>query len=169
VAVDGRRTPEENLSSAAWSKAVGLSIALMIAYFVVDNHIDLYPWNNLVESQLPSTLVGVIPFSVYAVGFWFGIRWLMLVGTVHAYVWLLLQLRQWWVPYLFGPTFLHRSFGWYREGGYDETVRFLPRIGERPVPDAQHVVLEVLSLIVVVTTTMAFVKAIHQRRPRNAA
>jgi hypothetical protein len=119
VAVDGRRTPEENLSSAAWSKAVGLSIALMIAYFVVDNHIDLYPWNNLVESQLPSTLVGVIPFSVYAVGFWFGIRWLMLVGTVHAYVWLLLQLRQWWVPYLFGPTFLHRSFGWYREGGYD--------------------------------------------------
>jgi hypothetical protein len=153
----------------AWSKTAVFSIVLMLAYFVVDNHVDLYPWNNLVEAQLPSTLTGVIPFSIYAVAFWFGVRWLMLVGTVHAYVRLGLQIRQWWIPYLFGPTFLHRSFEWYREGGYDETVRFLPEMAGRPVPDAQHVVLEALSLVVVVTTTVAFAKALRNSRPHNNA
>ena len=41
----------------------------MLAYFVVDNHIDLYPGNNLTTSQLASTLAGLIPFTVYAAAF----------------------------------------------------------------------------------------------------
>jgi hypothetical protein len=32
----------------------------------------------------------------------YGIRWLTVVGTIHSYVWFALQVRQWWVPYLFG-------------------------------------------------------------------
>ena len=52
-----------------WSWIASGSIVVMLAYFIVDNHVDLYPWNNLVTSQLPSTLAGVIPFGLYAVAF----------------------------------------------------------------------------------------------------
>ncbi|MGZ3271901.1 MAG: hypothetical protein ACXU71_13130 [Croceibacterium sp.] len=125
-----------------WNWIASGSIVVMLAYFVVDNHVDLYPWNNLTTSQLPSTLAALIPFGVYATAFALGVRWLMLVGTVHSYVWLALQIRQWWIPYLFGPTALHRDFGWYFANGYDRTIKILPEIDDRPIPDAQHLVLQ---------------------------
>jgi hypothetical protein len=83
------------------------------------------------------------------------IRWGMLVGTVYAYVWLLLQIRQWWIPYLFGPTALHADFGWYYEHGYTETLKVLPPIGDRPIPDLQHMTLQLLSLVVVIAASVA--------------
>ncbi|NCC37362.1 MAG: hypothetical protein EOM24_35925, partial [Chloroflexia bacterium] len=71
-----------------WRVASAALISVMLVYFVVTNHIVLYPWNNLAAAgnQWPSTLVGLIPFSIYAVAFASGIRWLMLVGMVHSYV-----------------------------------------------------------------------------------
>jgi hypothetical protein len=82
---------------------------LMLIYFTVDNHIDLYPWNNLrsPRAELPSTLAGWIPFSLIIAGVTLRMRRGMLIGTVYAYVWLLLQIRQWWIPYLLGRTRLH--------------------------------------------------------------
>jgi hypothetical protein len=69
---------------------------------------------------------------------------------VHSYVWLALQIRQWWIPYLFGPTALHRDFGWYFAHGYDRRTKILPSIDDRPIPDAQHLVLQALSLVVAI-------------------
>jgi hypothetical protein len=133
-------------------------MSLMILYFVTINHVDLYPWNNLIVSQLTSTFAGVIPFSIYLIAFLKGIHWLMLIGVVHSYVWLGLQVRQWWIPYLFGPTPIHHDFGWYTDHGYGETLKFLPAVGNRPVPDAEHIVQQLLSLAVVITSTIAYMK-----------
>ena len=142
----------------SWSWIVSVSIVVMLAYFVLDNHADLYPWNNLITSQLASTLAAVIPFGLYAVAFALGIRWLMVVGAVHSYAWLALQIRQWWIPYLFGPTALHREFGWYVTHGYDRTIKILPSIDDRPIPDAQHLVLQALSLVVAIAATVAVLR-----------
>jgi hypothetical protein len=57
-------------------------------------------------------------------------RWGMLIGTVYAYVWLLLQIRQSWIPYLLGHTRLHDDFTWYHDHGYAETLKVLALIGE---------------------------------------
>jgi hypothetical protein len=151
------RTGDRETHARRWRLAGAALIGVMLVYFVVTNHVDLYPWNNLdaAGNQWPSTLVGLIPFSIYAVAFAVGIRWLMLVGMVHSYIWLALQIRQWWVPYLFGATPLHRDLSWYAAGGYTETLRILPLIGDRPAPDAQHLVLELISLGVVLVTTVA--------------
>lgn len=161
VATQQGRRSSAALAGGRWPWVAVAAIALMLAYFVITNHVDLFPWNNLEAggSQLPSTLSGVIPFGIIALVFALRIRWLMLVGMVYSYVWFLLQMRQWWIPYLFGSTPLHRSFDWYTDHGYDETIRFLPVIDGRPVLDAQHVVLEVLSLLVVLATTVAYVRA----------
>jgi hypothetical protein len=85
--------------------------------------------------------------------FAFRVRWGMVAGTIYAYVWLLLQIRQWWIPYLFGPTPLHRDLSWYHEHGYSETLKILPPIRDHPIPDLQHMSLQALSLIVAVTAT----------------
>lgn len=149
-----------------WSWAAVATIVAMLTYFIVTNHVDLSPWNNLgvAGPQLASTLSGVIPFAIIATVFAIRIPWLMLVGMIYAWVWLLLQIQQWWIPYVFGETRLHRSFVWYVEGGYNETVSLLPEIAGRPVPDAQHLVLELLSLLVVITTTTAL---LHLWRARG--
>jgi hypothetical protein len=87
------------------------------------------------------------------------------VGAVWTVVWFLLQLRQWWLPYLFGPTLLHSDFRWYVEHGYTETLRILPRRSTRPTPDLQHMTLQILSLSAAVLTVRAYVKmrAVSQR------
>jgi hypothetical protein len=81
---------------------------------------------------LPSTLAGWIPFSLIIAGVTLRMRWGMLIGTVYAYVWLLLQIRQWWIPYLLGRTRLHDDFSWYHDHGYAETLKVPAPIGERP-------------------------------------
>jgi hypothetical protein len=93
--------------------------------------------------------------------FAFSVRWLMVVGTVHSYVWLALQIRQWWIPYLFGPTHLHRDFQWYVAQGYDRTIKILPAVEDRPAPDAQHLVLQALSLVVAIAATVAVLRYPH--------
>ena len=158
----------EHASQAKQARfAAVVAMGTMLGYFVLVNHVNLYPWNNLVSSQLPSTLAGVIPFAIYMLAFARGARWLMLIGVVHSYVWLLLQVRQWWVPYLLGPTPIHKDFSWYTEHGYAATMKFLPAIDDRPVPDAEHIVQQVLSLVVVVATTWAYVLTCREARMRR--
>jgi len=45
------------------------SIVSMLAYYVLDDHVDLYPWNNHITSQLASTLAALLPLCLYAVAF----------------------------------------------------------------------------------------------------
>jgi len=42
-----------------------VALGLMLGYFAVDNHVPLYPWNNLAAAgpQWPSTLAGWVPGS----------------------------------------------------------------------------------------------------------
>ena len=144
-----------------------IALALMLIYFTVDNHVGLNPWNNLAQAgpQWPSTLAGWIPglFTLWAL--WRRSRWAVGVGAIWTVVWFLLQLRQWWLPYLFGPTLLHSDFRWYVEHGYTETLRILPRRSARPTPDLQHMTLQILSLSAAVLTVRAYVKmrAVSQR------
>jgi hypothetical protein len=102
-----------------WIRTAISSQLVMLIYFTIDNHVDLYPWNNSRSpvAELPSTLAAWIPFLLIMLTFAYRISWGMVAGTIYTYVWLLLQIRQWWIPYLFGPTPLHRDFSWYYEHG----------------------------------------------------
>ena len=136
-----------------WSLAASIALALLLIYFIITNYVDLAPFNNLAAagSQLPSTLMAVIPFGMLLLGLRLEkSRWIY-AGWIWSMVWLLLQIRQWLLPYLFGTTFLHENFAWYFQHGYAETTKLMPVIDGRPTPDLQHNVLQVVSLGVVLT------------------
>ncbi len=126
-----------------------ISIIVLCVYFVIDNHVRLPPWNNLDAAgpQLRSTLTGIAPMMIGLIGLALRIRWLVAIVAAWSVVWFAAQMQQWWIPYLFGPTPLHADFSWFTEKGYAQTLAVLPRIADRPAPDAQHLTLEALSLI----------------------
>lgn len=142
------------------------AIAVLLAYLLVTNHVPLAPWNAVSGGgHWLGSLAALAPFGLVALAV--GARQALAigVGALWAVVWFGMQLVQWWVPYLFGPTPLHRSFDWYTEGGYASTLSILPAIGDRPVPDLQHLVLQVLTIVVIVATTRAAVAARAARPP----
>lgn len=138
----------------------GISVAAMLAWFVVTNHVDLFPLNDLSRQgdQLSSTLSGFIPFGLALLSVSvFPNVWLILFWTGYAYVWLALQSFTWWVPYLLGPPAEHRS-------EYANTIRILPAVDGRFGPDLQHLVLEVLSLAMAVALTVLTIHLLRNRR-----
>ena len=82
----------------------------------------------------------------------------MLAGFAGYAFWLYLQLVSWWQPYLFGG----RTIGpnWY----FAKTYKFLPAIGERPTPDACHIVLQVLLVAVIVSGAITIWQSWRHRR-----
>jgi hypothetical protein len=135
-------------------EAALILVALMLTYFALVNHVSLRPWNNLsaTRPQLRSTMVGLVPALLVIIALLRGQG--LTLASVWLWVWLLLQIRQWWVPYWLGPTRLHKSFEWYSAGGYDHTLRFLHPPAGRPAPDWQHVVLQALTLLAAVAVTL---------------
>ena len=136
-----------------WIRIAISSQLVMLIYFTIDNHIDLYPWNNLRS-----------PVAEHA-------RWLDSVSFDHVDIRLSCALghgrgnnlcvrvvavaNQAVVDSLSAwSTPLHRDFSWYYEHGYTETLKALPPIGDHPVPDLQHIFLQLLSLVVAVTATI---------------
>jgi hypothetical protein len=55
---------------------------------------------------------------------------------MHSRFWLMLRIRQWWIPFLLTPIALHRDLSWHVAHGYDRTSKVLPGIDDRPIPDA---------------------------------
>jgi hypothetical protein len=132
------------------------SEAILISYFTVQNHVNLGPWNNLPTAgpQLRSTLVGVLPGVGVLTALLIGGPRTKRIAATWSWAWLGLQVAQWWVPYLFDVHPLTREGGqWYVDGGYERTVHLIPTEAGRVVPDAQHNILQLLSLIAAITTT----------------
>ena len=81
---------------------------------------------------------------------------LTFAALVISIVWLSLQFRQWYIPYLFGKG----NTDWFIEHGYDATMKILPAISGRVVtPDLQHNILQLLSAVVIFTAVKAFLQS----------
>ena len=136
--------------------AAATTQAVLIAYFTVQNHVPLAPWNNLEAAgpQLRSTLVGVLPGLGVLAALLVGGPRAQRVAAAWCWLWFGLQIAQWWVPYRFGVHPLTQDGGeWYTDGGYDQTLHLIPPEAGRVVPDAQHNVLQLLSLLAAILTT----------------
>ena len=131
--------------------------SLMLVYFFLINHVRLSRFNNITRlgTQWRSTAVGLIPGILIIATLAFSNDLEAALGAGWLWLWFALQIRQWWVPYLFGQTALHRDFRWYVAGGYDKTIRLLPERAGRPSPDLQHLILQILTLLAATAVSVA--------------
>jgi hypothetical protein len=139
------------LRQRGWNTTAILSQLATAVYLQVVEWIHLFPWNDLSKGNMQERLDVALLAGQLLIAYWF-LRQrlaLMCLGWLGYAAWLYLQIDSWWEPYLLGG----RSVGptWY----FARTFKFLPQIADRPTPDANHVVLQLLIVAVLVSGAMA--------------
>ncbi|WP_433381691.1 hypothetical protein ACQPZX_17555 [Actinoplanes sp. CA-142083] len=131
-----------------------------VAYFAITTLVDLYPLNNVRDAkrseQLTEVAVNAPVMAMPAVllGLAGGLR-LPVLGYAGGALELLAAiggLTLWWMPYLVGVTAPWATAGtgvtWaeLHSRTYAQTLIVLPRIGNRPRPNVEHMILHALML-----------------------
>ena len=135
--------------------SVAAQLGLLI-YFQLHEWIHLPRWNDDLSGNSQGRLDVVL--GVIQVGIIVGVGAesivAMTLGVVVYAAWLGLQVIGWWIPYLRGASDAHSRF---YEKHWARTWRFLPPIGDHPVPNAAHVGLQVLIVASLASTGGALI------------
>ncbi|WIM99482.1 hypothetical protein ACTOB_003137 [Actinoplanes oblitus] len=149
-----------------------LALALIlaaVAYHAVMTLTDLFPFNNIrgaTRSERRTEVainapVMALPAVLLAVAAATSIPVLGYAGAVVESLAVLGGLLLWWSPYLAGVTMpwatagVGASWSELHARTYGRTVIVLPRIGDRPRPNLEHMILHALMLAAAVTTFLA--------------
>jgi hypothetical protein len=144
-------------------------LSATVAYFLLITLVDLHPFNNVRDAKrseqivevavnapimaLPAILLGLAatiasPVLGYLAG---GLELLIAIGG----------LLLWWMPYLIGVTAPWATAGtgvtWsdLHARTYAHTLIVLPRIGNRPRPNLEHMILHALFLAAAICAFVA--------------
>ncbi|MFI9577190.1 hypothetical protein ACIG5D_37645 [Microbispora rosea] len=140
------------------------------AYFVLITLADLFPFNNVREAKRSEKLTEVtvnapvlaLPALLLVWASAAGLPVLAYAGAAVELLALLGGLALWWLPYLAGVTVPWATAGtgetWaaLHARTYAKTVIVLPRRGDRPRPNLEHMILHTLMLL---ATVCAFAAA----------
>ncbi len=125
---------------------------ILLLYLAVTDWIDLHPWNDRetlpVRQKLLISAANYTPLVLIGFAFTTGSLFLALVATAFAIIDFAMHIACWWVPYFFGAS-------QQQQVEYDQlfshTIRVLPRIGNHPVPNAEHTVVGLLMVMMVIS------------------
>ncbi len=133
-------------------------------YLQLVEWVDLFPWNDLSKGNQQEVMDVALLAGQALIAFWFVRQRLLLMclGWASYAFWMYLQIVSWWRPYLFGNRVVGPN--WY----FAKTYKFLPQIDQRPTPDADHVVLQILLLGVLVTGAIAIWRSASAARVAKA-
>lgn len=140
--------------------AITFSASLFI-YTVCMHLIPFEPWNDLERMQKSlrnAEILWSIPFILYPCVYYFEIMELLGIYILYTAMYLAVQVRVWWIPYVRGsmdPRLKIRAYI------FERTHRFLESRGERPVPDTQHIIQQVIGTIVLISITSVFFQMDH--------
>lgn len=162
-----------NDASARW---LGISLALqcvLAAYFETILWFPLGRWNDqpgvrLIQAArdgqavaaMGVTLAVALPLLLFAVAFARHWSWLMWIGLVGYGTWSVLEIRSWWIPWIFGAD----ARALHNQEFLGRTLKLFPVSSTHPAPDAMHFVLNVILFAVVVTTAIGLAHARSRAR-----
>ena len=140
-------------------------VLVALAYFVTTTLVDLRPLNNVTAAspreRRTEVLINVplllVPAVLLVLGGVLDQVWPVYVGAGIETVVALGGLALWWLPYLVGVTVPWATAGtgasWaeLHARTYAHTVIVLPRIGDRPRPNLEHMILHALFLAAAIT------------------
>jgi hypothetical protein len=143
-------------------------LILALVYFVVTTTADLAPFNNIREATarekraelLTNVPVLASPIALLLIGWWLAFPLLAYVGGAIELIVAFGGLLLWWMPYLAGVTMpwataTDASWSELHARTYAHTVIVLPRIGDRPRPNLEHMILHTLLIVAGVPTVIA--------------
>ena len=148
---------------------------LLAIYFQIINWCSLGLWNYqpgfvpLLSSgaiewrDVGSVSAFLLPFLLFSLAYWRRWNWLMWVGAVGYGAWLYLQIQTWWVPYLFGAS-EHWQEVYNRVVSH--STKILPSFGNHLAPDAMHLTIQLLLIVIVISSTVGLVQL--QRHKKSA-
>ena len=147
-----------------WTTAAVVVPLTLLAYLLVLDFVDLFPWNDLsavgVREQVLGLLVNDLIVLLIATAFMQARHVFHLLAVLASWLFLLGHVVAWWIPYLYGSsTQAIQEHARY----YSRTMTFLPPIQDHPTPNAAHVVVGVLALGMVLCTTMAMIVTRKQK------
>jgi hypothetical protein len=152
---------------------------LLLAYHQVTTHVDFHPFNGARNysrgEKLAEAGINLILMSLAPVGFALHVHGLMIYGVIYYCFLFAAELIIWWIPYFTVPVAqsrviynfllscvtsdfsdadaLTRWYGTYRRLHAD-TIMFLPAREGRPVPNVEHTILHVWTLVTAIITTL---------------
>lgn len=118
---------------------------LLLLYQVIIDFVDLFPFNDIKAKDKRLRKLEVLgnypPLIIIALCFNFNTSWSVWVGFVLTSIILMMHFFAWWMPYLTGyPNGVQGDYEKY----FSRTYKFLPKIKDHIVPDAEHIGIGVL-------------------------
>jgi hypothetical protein len=154
---------------------------LLVVYHQVTTLVDLFPFNGARNysgrERVTEAGVNAILMSLAPIGFAFRVRGLMLFGVWYYFALFAAELIIWWIPYLTEPAGRWRAIynrllslatsnfepgdtldHWIRIHArlHRGTISFLPALAGRVVPNLEHALLHVLTLVTAIITLGAY-------------
>ena len=140
-----------------WTQLATLLPLLFLSYQILIDWVNLFPWNDLAtktaKTRLLELLLNYSPLLLIAYGFHQPTPSTKLYALIGSVAYLLGHLNAWWRPYLLGATSKEQAE--YQQY-FSRTYKFLPAIGDHPIPDGEHVVLGVICLLMVGCSLLAY-------------
>ena len=139
-----------------WKPVVTTVALITYLYILITEWVDLFPWNDVARStasqKLSGSLVNAVPFGLIILAIALDILALRLLVVALLVAWLGIHFAWWWVPYFSGTSADHlEQYARYFARAY----KFLPPRGTNPIPTAQYVVMEALTLVNLIVATVA--------------
>jgi len=151
------------VSALRWFKAALVLQILLLAYWLAIELVNLFPWNDIGARPAGYDLrwsVGINAFQMlaYMAIFALGVQTLAILSVVGYGVYLAWQIWTWWKPFVLGAGSEWQAV--YTQS-FAHTLKLGPAYGSRLPPDAQHIALQALTLVVLITTIMAVARMRH--------
>ena len=164
-----------------WLRISLVAQILLAAYFQLVVRVPLGGWNYqpgsapllsqwsdgaLSAEELLGSLLFLLPVVLFSIAFWRRYRWLMWVGLVGYSVWLILQIKTWWIAYLFGA-----SDAWFAtyQRVFSASTKVLPSFGRHLAPDGLHFVLQILLTATVVSLFLGLLASLRRSKSVHSA
>lgn len=125
-------------------------------------------WNGtLAFADVGFALCFALPLLLFIPAYRRRLVWPAAVALAGYGVWLVLQIRTWWVAYLFGA-----SDDWVRtyDRVFSQSTKVLPSFGRHLPPDGVHFLLQIFILVAVISLSMILLNRMRDRgHPRAQA
>ena len=131
---------------------------LHLGYFLLTTNINLFPFNNIKSFTLKQRLLeGAIhdTLMLYSViALLVNNKVMILIAVCYLGFLLIGEYLSWWQYYLFGPTEKWKTF---YDKVFKDTIKILPAIKDNPIPNLEHCILHLVTLITLIVTLMYYI------------